>query len=41
MSSYPNSYGKIERVGTKIYDSTHKYISKGTTNHLKVTFTRE
>lgn len=41
ISSYPNSDGKIERVGTKIYDSVHKYISKGTTNHLKVTFTRE
>lgn len=39
--SYPRSDGKIEQGGTKIYDSTHKYISRGSTNHLKVTFTRE
>lgn len=41
IGSYPNSDGKIEKSGTKIYDSTHKYISAGSTNHLKVTFNRE
>lgn len=39
--SYPNSDGKIEKNTTKVYDSTHKYISKWTTVHLKVTFNRE
>lgn len=41
ISSYPNSDGKIEYSGTKVYNSTHKYISKWTTNHLKITFSRE
>lgn len=39
--SYPNSDGKIEKNTTKVYDAPHRYISKWTTSHLKVTFTRE
>ena len=41
ISSFPNSDGKIEQGGTKIYDSVHKYIPAWSTRHLKVTFTRE
>ena len=39
--SYPNSDGKIECGSSKVYDAPYRYISKWTTSHLKVTFTRK
>ena len=39
--SYPRSDGKIECGSSKVYDAPYRYISKWTTSHLKVTFTRE
>lgn len=40
INSNPNSDGKIEKNTTYVYNSTHRYISRWSTSHLKVTFTR-